>query len=139
MEAFLATEPVIIGSELILMLTVVIAGEVFILLFIGDTPIFSTRNVTFWTSSIALREIVDAVISTLPIVIRKPRLIIRKTKLFVRIAAAAALSVVLTDSIARVEVVQTGAVTLPEPLPVRLSPALVPAGEISGWAFSIAD
>ena len=133
MKAFLATELVVIGSELILMLAVIIAGKVVILLFIGDTPIFSTRTVTLLTSSIALREIVDAVISTRLIVIRKPGLIIRKTKLF-----AAALSVVLTDSVARVVVVQTGAVTIPISVLIILSLALVPTGEISGWALSFA-
>ena len=133
MKAFLATKLVVIGSELILMLTVIIAGKVVILVFIGDTPIFSTRTVTLLTSSIALREIVDAVISTRLIVIRKPGLIIRKTKLF-----AAALSVVLTDSVARVVVVKTGAVTLPVSVLIILGLALVPTGEISGWALSFA-
>ena len=65
LEAFLTTEPVIIVSELILMLTFIIAGKVVILFFIADTPIFSTRTVPSWAGSIALREIVDAVISAL--------------------------------------------------------------------------
>ena len=64
-KAFLTTEPVIIVSELILVLTVIIAGKVVILFFIADTPIFPTWTESRWTSSIALREIVDAFISTL--------------------------------------------------------------------------
>ena len=65
LEAFLTTEPVIIVSELILMLTFIITGKVVIPVFIADTTIFSTRTVTLWAGSIALREIVDAVNSTL--------------------------------------------------------------------------
>ena len=137
-ETFLTTEPVIIVSELILVFTFIIAGKVVILLFITDTTIFPTGTVAHRTCSIALREIVDAVISTLLIVTRQPGQIIRKTKLFVRIAVAAALSVVLADSIARVEVVKTGAVTIPVAVLVILSLALVPTGEISCRALSFA-
>ena len=120
------------------MFAVIIAGKVVILFFIADTPIFPTRTVTLWTGSIALREIVDAVISALPEVILKPGLIIRKTKLSLRVAGAAALGVILTDSVTRVAIVQTGAITLSVPGANRVSPAPVSTGEISNWAFSIA-
>lgn len=131
-ETFIPTEPVIIISVLILMFAVIIAGKVVILFFIADTPIFPTRTVTLWTGSIALREIVDAVISALSVSIRKPGLIIRKTKLSLRIAGAAALRVVLTDSIARVDIAQTRSITLSEPRAIRVSPTLVSTGEIPG-------
>ena len=139
MEAFLTTEPVIIVSESILMLTFIIAGEVVILVFIADTTIFSTRTVTLWAGTIALRQIVDAVISALSVGIRQPGLIIRKTKLSLGIAVAAALGVVLTDSIARIEVVTAGSITLLVLLAKLLSPALVPTGEVASWALSVAD
>ena len=139
MEAFLTTEPVIIVSESILMLTFIIAGEVVILVFIADTTIFSTRTVTLWAGTIALRQIVDAVISALSVGIRQPGLIIRKTKLSLGIAVAAALGVVLTDSIARIEVVTAGSITLLVLLAKLVSPALVPTGEVASWALSVAD
>ena len=135
-KAFLTTEPVIIVSELIPMLTFIIAGKVVILFFFADTPILSTGTVAHRTCSMALREIVDTVVSALPECICEPGLIIRKTKLPLRIAVATALGVVLTDSIARVEVVKTGSITLLVPLAILLSPALVPTEKLSGWAHS---
>ena len=56
----------------------------------------------------------------------------------VRIAVAAALRVILTDSIARVEVVPAGSITLLVLVANLVSPALVPTGEMAVWALSVA-
>ena len=56
----------------------------------------------------------------------------------VRVAVAAALCVVLTDSIARVEVVTAGSITLLVLVANLVSPALVPTGEMAVWALSVA-